>query len=88
MLFGAFFFLLFYFSDLLKNSRIMSEKIALNNLFWNGPKFYARSGPLRSEMWPSSNVLCFTDVKTYFGEVAEYQIGFSSLWQDLSKSYI
>lgn len=46
----CFFLLLFYFSNLLKDSRIMSEKTALNNLFWNGPKCYARSGPLRSEM--------------------------------------
>lgn len=67
----------------MKDLKIMSEEIALNNLFWNGPKCYARSGPLRSEMWPSPNVLCFTDAKTYFEEVAEYQIGFSSLWRDL-----
>lgn len=67
----------------MKASRIMYEKIPLYILFWNGSECYAKSGPLRSEMWPSPNVLCFTDAKTYFEEVAEYQIGFSSLCQDL-----
>lgn len=81
----GFFFLLgflFFFCNLLKNSRIMVDKISLNNSFWNVPKcslWYARSGPLRSEMRRFPNVFCFTDAKPFYEEVAEYEIGFSSL---------